>query len=100
MPTIWLWGGFGWLAALPDSRFEVGRSAFDVQPPAGTSNAGKPPVAGQPSAWLMQLRPPETFPQSGYFGAPPPRPSLRVSAKGNPAGFWPPSASRWERFAG
>src|ERR1035438_7085484 len=33
MPTIWLCGGFGWLAALPGSKFEVRRSTFDVQPP-------------------------------------------------------------------
>ena len=55
MPTIWLWGGFGWLAALPRSRFEVRRSSFDVQPPAGTSNGGKPPAAPLPQAWLILL---------------------------------------------
>src|ERR1035438_480400 len=55
MPTIWLCGGFGWLAALPRSRFEVRRSRFDVQPPAGTSNGGKPPAARLPQAWLILL---------------------------------------------
>src|ERR1017187_5070805 len=40
--------GFGWLAALPCSRFKVRRSTFDVQPPAGTSNTGKPPAAHLP----------------------------------------------------
>src|ERR1017187_5284208 len=55
MPIIWLWGGFGWLAALPRSRFEVRRSRFDVQPPAGTSNGGKPPAARLPQAWLILL---------------------------------------------
>src|ERR1039458_3628036 len=55
MPTIWLCGGFGWLAALPRSRFEVRRSRFDVQPPAGTSNGGKPPAARLPQAWLISL---------------------------------------------
>src|ERR1035437_3073078 len=47
--------GFGWLAALPRSRFEVRRSRFDVQPPAGTSNGGKPPAARLPQAWLILL---------------------------------------------
>src|ERR1035438_652642 len=55
MPTIWLCGGFGWLAALPRSRFEVRRSSFDVQPPAGTSNGGKPPAACLLKAWLKLL---------------------------------------------
>ena len=55
MPTIWLWGGFGWLAALPRSRFEVRRSRFDIQPPAGTSNGEKPPAARLPQAWLILL---------------------------------------------
>ena len=55
MPTIWLWGGFGWLAALPRSRFEVRRSRFDVQPPTGTSTGGKPPAARLPRAWLILL---------------------------------------------
>src|ERR1035441_723004 len=55
MPTIWLWGGFGWLAALPRSRFKVRRSRFDVQPPTGTSNEGNPPAAGLPQAWLILL---------------------------------------------
>src|ERR1035441_699594 len=84
MPTIWLWGGFGvalggfgwssplfllsafcfvllqecgfgWLAALPRSRFKARRSRFDVQPPAGTSNGGKPPAARLPQAWLILL---------------------------------------------
>ena len=55
MPTIWLCGGFGWLAALPRSRFEVRRSRFDVQPPTGTSTGGKPPAARLPRAWLILL---------------------------------------------
>src|ERR1039457_4179856 len=55
MPTIWLWGGFGWLAALPRSWFKGRRSSFDVQPPAGTSNEGKPPSARLPQAWLILL---------------------------------------------
>src|ERR1019366_8171024 len=31
MPTIWLCGGFGWLAALPGSKFKVRGSTFDVR---------------------------------------------------------------------
>src|ERR1035438_5652635 len=31
MALGWPWGGFGWLAALPRSKFEVRCSAFDVQ---------------------------------------------------------------------
>src|ERR1035441_6425100 len=55
MPPIWLCGGFRWLAALPRSRFEIRGSRFDVQPPAGTSNGGKPPAARLPQAWLILL---------------------------------------------
>src|ERR1035441_10278260 len=55
MPSIWLCGGFGWLAALPRSRFEVRRSRFDVQPPTGTSTGGKPPATRLPRAWLILL---------------------------------------------
>src|ERR1035437_3922238 len=56
MPSIWLWGGFGWLAAIPRSRFEVRRSTFDVQlpPPVGSKFStasvrrvsGEAPVSG------------------------------------------------------
>src|ERR1017187_4998962 len=55
MPTIWPWGGFGWLAALPRSRFEVRRSRFDVQPPAGTTRGGNRPAARLPQACLLLL---------------------------------------------
>src|ERR1039458_4883263 len=55
MPTIWLWGGFGWLAALPRSRFEVRGSSFDIQLPPGTSKTGKPLAARLPQAWLILL---------------------------------------------
>src|ERR1039457_1422544 len=64
MPTIWLCGGFGWLAALPRSRFEVRRSRFDIQPPTGTSTGGKPPAARLPRAWLI------LFGQAEAGGAP------------------------------
>src|ERR1039457_4548063 len=55
MPTIWLCGGFGWLAALPRSRFEVRGSSFDIQLPPGTSKTGKPLAARLPQAWLILL---------------------------------------------
>jgi hypothetical protein len=56
MPSIWLCVGFGWLAPLLRSRFEVRSSTFDVQlpPPVGSKFStarvrrvsGKTPVLG------------------------------------------------------
>ena len=53
LARMWLW-----VAGSPFS-FEVRCSTFDAQPPAGTSNTGKPPPARLPQAWLIFRSPAE-----------------------------------------
>src|ERR1035437_4875304 len=56
MALRWLWVACSSSSfKVRGSRFEVRRSSFDIQPPAGTSKTGKPPAARLPQAWLILL---------------------------------------------
>src|ERR1035437_5494234 len=56
MPTIWLWGGFGWLAALPCSRFEVQRSTFSLRPEPQPQESRFLPVCRKPDLYYEARR--------------------------------------------
>ena len=56
MPTIWLWGGFGWLAALSRSRFGVRRSTFSLRPEPQTQQSWLRSVCRKPGLYYEARR--------------------------------------------
>src|ERR1035441_5525300 len=99
MALGWPWGGF-WVPCRPSlfkvqgSRFDVRCSTFDVQPTSGTSNAGKPPAARVPQAWLILRGPAEAGVAQSY-----PRESpMTVGRLSLPPSIGLASAIRYRQF--